>query len=614
MGLVPDIQPPSTLFAQLPTQVEWAVHMGIPAVILPSVPEGSEIMEYARTLQNLALDAQANNLQLWIKTKLSNESFREYELLHRLCDGLSNIGMMLVMEPTQNVPSTATPPVSEQVVILHKAIGAQLKAICFPTKAFLTNKRGYPTLAKSHQVIFTEVLKRVGRTVRVLLDGPAVHEISGGMGTTKCLPYLQYIQHMRQRPDCVERLDSEPAQMETAYLDSLQRPLQPLKDHLEFSMYETFEKDPVKYIKYQQAVYMALQDKIQAMMASPTSPKVMRIMVAGAGRGPLVLRCLRAFQDLKLSPGTVALKVYAVEKNPSANVYLHSMAAHDDEWKGFVEVIHADARNLTRERLGGSPVDIVVSELLGSFGDNELSPECLDPIFASDCVTPTTVSIPRQYTTFLAPVSSIRLHTDAKAQCQVPHEGAQPLGMQRAMETSYVVRTHAASQTHHEQRCWTFDHPTRLATRERTATLEFLPDPSFGVSCGSGYGGVDLQIGNIVGEGDEATAGPVTLHGLLGTFTAVLYARGSPEQGSVCDISIAPHAFSKNMFSWFPIYFPFREPLYVPAGGSVSVKMWRKVGEGRVWYEWCATVHRKGEIIDATPIHNPKGRSSFVSM
>ena len=46
--------------------------------------------------------------------------------------------------------------------------------------------------------------------------------------------------------------------MEIPYLDSLQCPLQPLKDHLEFSMYETFEKDPIKYAKYQEAVYMAL--------------------------------------------------------------------------------------------------------------------------------------------------------------------------------------------------------------------------------------------------------------------------------------------------------------------------------------------------------------------
>ncbi|OMO91105.1 Protein arginine N-methyltransferase PRMT5 [Corchorus olitorius] len=61
------------------------------------------------------------------------------------------------------------------------------------------------------------------------------------------------------------------------------------------------------------------------------------LMVVGAGRGPLVRASLQAAEETGRK-----LKVYAVEKNPNAVVTLH------------------------------------VSELLGSFGDNELSPECLD--------------------------------------------------------------------------------------------------------------------------------------------------------------------------------------------------------------------------------------------
>jgi protein arginine N-methyltransferase 5 len=568
-------------------------------------------MEYARVLQSLAIEAQVSNLQIWVRTFLNESSLREYELLHRLCDGISNIGMILVMEPMPTMNSAAA-TVASQIVLLHKAVGAQLKAVSFPTKVFLTNKRGYPTLAKSHQVLFIETLKRIGRTVRVLVDGPAVHDIpnSGdGMGSTKCLPYLQYIRHMRTRPEVNAALDSEQASMESAYLDSLQRPLQPLKDHLEFSMYETFEKDPVKYTKYQEAVFLALKDGFNAMNLSVAAPKLVTIVVAGAGRGPLVMRAIRAFQQLQAPPGSLILKVYAVEKNPSAVVYLQSLVRHDAEWRGIVQVVHTDARGLTLQQLEGNQIDIVVSELLGSFGDNELSPECLDSLFASNCCKASTISIPMQYTSFLAPVSSIRLHTDAKQQAQVPHEGAQPLGLQRAMETSYVVRTHAASQTHAEQPCWSFQHPTGTRSRERTATLEFAPDATFAAASGCGYGPVDPAIAGIVGQAADASHGPITIHGLLGSFTAVLYARGDV----FCEISIAPHRFSKNMFSWFPIYFPFQDPLHVPAGSNISVKMWRKASEGKVWYEWCAMVHRKGEVIDATPIHNPNGRSSYVS-
>lgn len=49
--------------------------------------------------------------------------------------------------------------------------------------------------------------------------------------------------------------------------------------------------------------------------------------------------------------------------------------------------------------------DIIVSELLGSFGDNELSPECLDGA-EKLLKNPSGISIPKNYTSFLCPVSS----------------------------------------------------------------------------------------------------------------------------------------------------------------------------------------------------------------
>jgi predicted RNA methylase len=46
----------------------------------------------------------------------------------------------------------------------------------------------------------------------------------------------------------------------------------------------------------------------------------------------------------------------------------------NDEWGEKVTVIAKDMRDWEPEE----KADIIVSELLGSFGDNELSPECLD--------------------------------------------------------------------------------------------------------------------------------------------------------------------------------------------------------------------------------------------
>lgn len=44
------------------------------------------------------------------------------------------------------------------------------------------------------------------------------------------------------------------------------------------------------------------------------------------------------------------------------------------EWRDQVEILFGDMRELDVP----AHADILVSELLGSFGDNELSPECLD--------------------------------------------------------------------------------------------------------------------------------------------------------------------------------------------------------------------------------------------
>jgi predicted RNA methylase len=93
------------------------------------------------------------------------------------------------------------------------------------------------------------------------------------------------------------------------------------------------------------------------------------VAVVGAGRGPLVSRALRAAQ----ASGR-AITLFAVEKNP--NAYVHLLRHNRDTWNGQVTVIKSDMRSWNPP----FTVDIMISELLGSFGDNELSPECLDGV------------------------------------------------------------------------------------------------------------------------------------------------------------------------------------------------------------------------------------------
>ncbi len=566
--------------------MEWASHMNIPAVILPSVPlteftdnkigtgsrsermmtdsdedifdeserkpfdsplktrshigssdannsnpefqvntttslgNNSSSKEYTRLISALSTSAicTSSHVQLWVRVPLTLQHLQAYQLLLSRCDHSSHIGCMLYV---CNSLDAASVPVI--VRALHYFLGGgNVKAVSWDTSVFLKNKKGYPTLSKSHQFIFQLLFGRLGRTLRVLLEGNMEGSavVNGGNaggssgGSTKRLHYLQYLRHLRSRAPLPSILDSEEANIETPYLDHLQSPLQPLGDHLEYQTYEIFEKDPVKYLRYGEAVALALEDFIVeerlrylgsttttmeqlntmnrlAKLAAESGGYVgegagllnngdvedditvgngdeivevdiheVTIMVVGAGRGPLVREAIAAVSRVSaswmkddrydLSPEqavkenrpskrrkAIYAKVVAIEKNPSAVLYLKNFKAGDPSWNGGheynpssardnffdptadasedaegqiiipgtsnVSIIGCDMRKATSHPLlkymihnPESRADMVVSELLGSFGDNELSPECLDGVQRCGVLKENCVSIPQR--------------------------------------------------------------------------------------------------------------------------------------------------------------------------------------------------------------------------
>ena len=75
------------------------------------------------------------------------------------------------------------------------------------------------------------------------------------------MAYAQYIRYLHRKasgPNPVE-------QYAVGYLDHLQAPLQPLMDNLEGETYEGFEKDPIKYRQYEEAMFRALSDRPEKM-------------------------------------------------------------------------------------------------------------------------------------------------------------------------------------------------------------------------------------------------------------------------------------------------------------------------------------------------------------
>ena len=127
------------------------------------------------------------------------------------------------------------------------------------------------------------------------------------------------------------------------------------------------------------------------------------IVVAGAGRGPIVQACLNVLNKLK-SPA----KLYAIERNPVALTILNSLK--QVVWKDRVEIFSGDMRTLDIQ----FKINILVSELLGSFGDNELSPECLYPL--QKYYADKFVCIPQSYTSCLAPLQYPKLLTSQEAE------------------------------------------------------------------------------------------------------------------------------------------------------------------------------------------------------
>jgi len=244
--------------------------------------------------------------------------------------------------------------------------------VIVPTDIFVKNNNGYPVLPKAHQQFLTLLFSHFKAHVVVDLvptkdEDDKLSDVSN---------YVNYIARLfQQRPEI-----SAAEVFGLSYRDYLQAPLQPLQDNLESQTYETFEKDPVKYVQYEEAVFRCIEDK------EKRGKRSLVLMVVGAGRGPLVQACLNAAERANCKD----FEVWAVEKNPNAVITLRHKKKDEVQWAA-VTIIHEDMRSWRAPK----KADIMVSELLGSFGDNELSPECLDG--AQRFLAEDGVSIPEHY-------------------------------------------------------------------------------------------------------------------------------------------------------------------------------------------------------------------------
>ena len=74
----------------------------------------------------------------------AGDPWRAWNSVRCLCNHNSKLGALLEVQ-------AEVPPLQE-VLRWH---GEPVKALLLPTSAFLTNKRGYPTLSRAHQELLT---------------------------------------------------------------------------------------------------------------------------------------------------------------------------------------------------------------------------------------------------------------------------------------------------------------------------------------------------------------------------------------------------------------------------------------------------------------------------
>ncbi|KAI7692445.1 hypothetical protein KC353_g18626 [Hortaea werneckii] len=163
---------------------------------------------------------------------------------------------------------------------------------------------------------------------------------------------------------------------------------------------------------------------------------------------------------------------------------------------------------------------------------------------------------------------------------------------------------------------WSFSHPLP------PAILEQARQRGGGqIDAGGFQGGNGSNEHNVRRTPPGGLSFPIphrgTVHGLAGYFETVLYASPSSssqptttsnsdtsktklddwKQTRKVELSTNPLTMahkSPDMISWFPIFFPFHTPLYIPDNGGLEVQMWRGTDDRGVWYEWCGEVFEGG--------------------
>lgn len=457
-----------------------------------------------------------------IEVEFSQEGLNIFRKISSMTDDIENIRMTILLNKNSQITNIESD-------LFKEFISHRLYGVIIPLSIFMTNKNGFPVLSKVHQELVKELFKC--KLELVIKDDIEAIKLENENSITILDDYYIYLTHLFQNHstfndnfECILNY----------YQDVLQTPLQPLRDNLQSQIYETFEEDTTKYTKYKESISKALND----LLEQREKDKIINIGIFGGGRGPLIRAVIQALNDRNIEDYPKEnIFIFCVEKNINAYNTLLNLMNHEEIFSK-VKMFCGDMRTFNPQKNGINGIDLCISELLGSFGDNELSPECL--INIKQYMNTNGIMIPQEYSSFLHPVSCPRTWCNIKT-------------IKDSYESPYIINfAKAFFPIKTIQKCLTFSHYVNNEKDDDFTQFKSLKF-NFDKTC--------------------------VITGFAGYFKAVLY--------KDVTLSICPgEEHTEGLVSWFPIYFPSYKQIMVNKGDDLLINI-KRINNGRkVWYEW----------------------------
>lgn len=585
-------------FQVLLNECKYARFVGIDKLIVAPPRDLSELQRYSQVIAKLLnhkVVSGPSPLLLSISLPLYEDSdplatWELWNTIRKLCDYHRSLSVSLA------VPRIKTPS-----HVLNRWLCEPVSCLLISSSIFATNQYQYPVLHKFNQHLIQKFQRLNGNShanmngeLCIILHGMEKYAgaVKGGESA-----YLEYINYLLKKGDkmFVFRKNDKQDHLKSnnlsivynestvdEYSPKLMPPLKPHSESLSNQVYSIFEKDTVKYDAYHTAIQEALKDLLKTHHYDQNSPLV--ILVAGAGRGPLVDRTVQIVKNFNIWN---QVQLVALEKYAQACLYLQKR--NYDFWDNRVKIVKEDMLHWKDSSL---KVDLCISELLGSFGCNELAPECLWEIEKNHSKT-STIFIPQSYASYVAPVSSPLILQNLS---QVSEVQDSPWIMHNV---PYCILSSRINEI------WSFEHPLR----NNHLDTDFFSKSS-------------LTEFKVKHRGE--------MHGIVGFFSSRLYndtilstlpddcgldtvslqkselSRRSSFQKKIDQIQItdplkgghgskdlSDSKFSKSfhtpgLYSWSPIVFPLRQPFPIADDTELSVFMSRNhsLQERLIWYEW----------------------------